>query len=94
MVGESPYSSDDKADWKVDGKKWPKGHTSSSSRDLSPWDDDAPDHRRRGVPSHPDRRGFYMRHARRMNSCDDEYEYEGEMERRRERRTMTKAPKV
>lgn len=88
MVAESPYSSDDKADWKGDNKKWPKGHTSSSS-----WDDDAPDYRRRGVTSHPDRHGFYMRHARQMNSCDDEYEYEGEMTRRRERRPMSKASK-
>ncbi|XP_055322685.1 protein disabled isoform X6 [Sitodiplosis mosellana] len=84
MVAESPCSSDDKADWKTDNKKW-RGHTSSSSRDLSPWDDD--EYRsHRSLSSHPDRHGFYMRHARRMNSCDDEYEYEDEKARRRDRR--------
>lgn len=91
MVAESPYSSDDKADWKIDNKKWARGHTSSSSRDLSPWDDDAPEYKRRGISSHPDRHGFYMRHARRMNSCDDEYEYDGEIARSRERRSMGKS---
>lgn len=91
VVAESPYSSDDKADWKVDNRKWPRGHTSSSSRDLSPWDDDGSDYKRRGISSHPDRHGFYMRHARRMNSCDDEYEYEGEMGRRRDRRNVSKS---
>lgn len=91
-LAESPCSSDDKADWKGDqeyNKKWARGHTSSSSRDQSPWDDDAAEYRRRGV-SHPDRHGFYMRHARRMNSCDDDYEYEEEMAKRRERRIMNK----
>lgn len=84
MVAESPCSSDDKADWKTDNKKW-RGHTSSSSRDLSPWDDD--EYRsHRSLSSHPDRHGFYMRHARRMNSCDDDYEYEDEKARRRDRR--------
>lgn len=33
-----------------------------------------------------------MRHARRMNSCEDEYEYEEEMAKRRERRMMNKGP--
>ena len=85
MVPESPCSSDDKADWKADTKKW-RGHTSSSSRDLSPWDDD--EYRsHRSLSSHPDRHGFYMRHARRMNSCDDDYEYEDEKARRRDRRS-------
>lgn len=96
---ESPCSSDDKNDWKAAAsqqeyhKRWPQGQTSSSSRDLSPWDDDAPpplaataaaDFRRR--TAHPDRHGFYMRHARRMHSGDDEYEYDEEMAKRRERR--------
>lgn len=85
IVPESPCSSDDKADWKADNKKW-HGHTSSSSRDLSPWDDD--EYRsHRSLSSHPDRHGFYMRHARRMNSCDDDYEYEDEKTRRRDRRS-------
>lgn len=87
-VAESPCSSDDKADWKGDGKKW-RGHTSSSSRDLSPWDDDEYKSHR-SLSSHPDRRGFYMRHARRMNSCDDEYEYEDEKARRRDKRNNGK----
>lgn len=86
-VPESPYSSDDKADWKTESKKWNRGQTSSSSRDLSPWDDDGSEYRKRAMTSHPDRHGFYMRHARRMNSCDDDYEYE---DRRRERRPASK----
>lgn len=86
-VPESPCSSDDKADWKADNKKW-RGHTSSSSRDE--WDDD--EYRsHRSLSSHPDRQfnmsNFYMRHARRMNSCDDDYEYEDEKSRRRDRRS-------
>lgn len=93
-VGESPCSSEEKNDWKTEqeyNKRWPRQHTSSSSRDLSPWDDDAPEFRaRRGIPP-PDRHGFYMRHARRMNSCDDDYEYEEELAKRRERRMATKA---
>lgn len=92
MVAESPCSSDDKADWKTDNKKW-RGHTSSSSRDLSPWDDD--EYRsHRSLSSHPDRHGFYMRHARRMNSCDDEYDYEDEKARRRERRNNGEFPLI
>lgn len=93
-AAESPCSSDEKNDWKGEQeykKKWARGQTSSSSRDLSPWDDDAPDYRRRAGPAHPDRHGFYMRHARRMNSCDDDYEYEEEMAKRRERRAANKA---
>lgn len=80
MVPESPCSSDDKGDWKADNKKW-RGHTSSSS-----WDDE--EYRsHRSLSSHPDRHGFYMRHARRMNSCDDDYEYEDDKARRRDRRS-------
>lgn len=94
---ESPCSSDDKDELKVlnsgGGRKWPKGHTSSSSRDVSPrdaspWDDEFGEGnggvvggRRRvspGVAS--DRQGHYMRHGRRMDSCDDDYEYENEYE--------------
>lgn len=84
-IGESPCSSEEKNDWKTEqeyNKRWPRGHTSSSS-----WDDDGPDYRRRT----PDRHGFYMRHARRMNSCDDEYEYEEELAKRRERRLAAKS---
>lgn len=88
-IAESPCSSDDKGEWKRD-PKWQRGHTSSSSRDQSPWDDDAAEYRRKGLSQHPDRHGFYMRHARRMNSCDDDYEYEEEMAKRRERRQTNK----
>ncbi|XP_055385294.1 protein disabled isoform X2 [Condylostylus longicornis] len=102
VVGESPCSSDGKDDWKTAGinrqglppesicsnKRWPKGQTSSSSRDLSPWDDEAPNEykKRQVVHPIPDRHGYYMRHSRRMNSCDDDYEYEEEMAKRRERK--------
>lgn len=92
--GESPVSSDDKAEWKDERdykKKWQRGHTSSSSRDASPWDEDGAEYRRRGGPTQPDRHGFYMRHARRMNSCDDDYEYEEEIAKRRERRAANKS---
>lgn len=55
---ESPYSSDGKNDYKQREKeyhrRWPKPHTSSSSRDVSPWDEDAPqpsgDYRRKPRP--------------------------------------------
>ncbi|XP_055686772.1 protein disabled isoform X3 [Lutzomyia longipalpis] len=88
--GESPCSSD-KDDWKGEGdfgRRWPpRGHTSSSSRDVSPWDEDTPaaDYRRR-PPLATDRHGHYMRHGRRMNSCDEDYEYEMEFNKKRERR--------
>ena len=88
-IPDSPCSSDDKNDWKTNeqeySKRWPRGHTSSSSRDLSPWDDDAPGDYRRRI--HPDRHGFYMRHARRMHSGDDDYDFEEEMAKRHERRS-------
>ncbi|GAB0086756.1 Protein disabled [Sergentomyia squamirostris] len=76
--GESPCSSD-KDDWKGEGdfgRRWPpRGHTSSSSRDVSPWDDDAPAEYRRRPPISTDRHGHYMRHGRRMNSCDEDYDF-------------------
>ncbi|XP_055845408.1 protein disabled isoform X2 [Episyrphus balteatus] len=92
--GESPCSSDGKEDWHRTGgeesnKRWPKGQTSSSSRDLSPWDDETSDYKKRIPPTAvggADRHGYYMRHARRMNSCDEDYEYEEEMNKRRERK--------
>lgn len=90
-VVESPCSSDDKDELKVlNSRKWPKGHTSSSSRDVSPrdaspWDDEFGEGnvggRRRvspGVAS--DRQGHYNRHGRRMDSCDDEFEYDNDYE--------------
>lgn len=66
-------------------RRWAKKErqqTSSSSRDLSPWDDDTPEYlkqqRGRGLPpppTHPHApHGYYMRHARRLNSCDEDYE--------------------
>lgn len=90
-VVESPCSSDDKDELKVFNRnKWPKGHTSSSSRDVSPrdaspWDDEFGEGnnggRRRVSPGvSSDRQGHYMRHGRRMDSCDDDYDYENEYE--------------
>ncbi|KAH8296214.1 hypothetical protein KR054_003120 [Drosophila jambulina] len=74
--------------------------TSSSSRDLSPWDDETPEYLKRrqlaaaaqmGHPHQqqqqqmpPDRHGYYMRHARRMNSCDEDYDYDAEFMARRD----------
>lgn len=94
---ESPCSSDEKNEWKTEQeyhKRWPRGHTSSSSRDLSPWDDDGqPQSEQRGRRGlHPDRHGFYMRHARRMHSGDDDYEYEEEVSKsHREKRSKNSA---
>ncbi|XP_059609175.1 protein disabled isoform X2 [Phlebotomus argentipes] len=88
--GESPCSSD-KDDWKGEGefgRRWPpRGHTSSSSRDVSPWDEDTPAEYRRRPPLSTDRHGHYMRHGRRMNSCDEDYEYEMEFSKKRDRRS-------
>ncbi|XP_055704115.1 protein disabled isoform X2 [Phlebotomus papatasi] len=88
--GESPCSSD-KDDWKGEGdfgRRWPpRGHTSSSSRDVSPWDEDGPADYRRRPPIATDRHGHYMRHGRRMNSCDEDYEYEMEFNKKRDRRS-------
>lgn len=85
LVAESPCSSDDKDELKVLSRKWPKGHTSSSSRDASPrepspWDDEFGEGGRRRVSPGlaTDRQGHYMRHGRRMDSCDDDYENEYE----------------
>ncbi|KAJ6642969.1 Protein disabled, partial [Pseudolycoriella hygida] len=94
---DSPCSSDEKNEWKTEEeyqRRWPRGHTSSSSRDLSPWDDDGqPERGRRGL--HPDRHGFYMRHARRMHSGDDDYEYEEEIEKsNREKRLKSSALRI
>lgn len=68
---ESPCSSDGPKDWKSN-KRWPKGQTSSSSRDLSPWDDEGNEYKKRIPPN--DRHGYYMRNSKRLNSCDDDYE--------------------
>ncbi|XP_060652895.1 protein disabled [Drosophila nasuta] len=78
-------------------RRWAKKErqqTSSSSRDLSPWDDDTPEYlkqQRRGLPPpsqlppHPPAHGYYMRHARRLNSCDEDYDYDAEFCARRDR---------
>ncbi|XP_043070086.1 protein disabled isoform X3 [Drosophila bipectinata] len=72
--------------------------TSSSSRDLSPWDDETPEYLKRRqlaaaqmahphqppMQPPPDRHGYYMRHARRMNSCDEDYDYDAEFMARRD----------
>ncbi|XP_050096756.1 protein disabled isoform X2 [Anopheles aquasalis] len=52
---DSPCSSDPKDEWtkaadlREYGRRWPSkgGHTSSSSRDVSPWDEEGPDFRKR-----------------------------------------------
>jgi disabled homolog 2 len=89
---ESPYSSDGKNEYKQREKeyhrRWPKPHTSSSSRDVSPWDEDAPppssDYRRRTrqEPYHHPPSDRYVRPngpmRRKINSCDDEYDEEYE----------------
>ncbi|XP_070064824.1 protein disabled [Drosophila virilis] len=78
-------------------RRWAKKErqqTSSSSRDLSPWDDETPDYlkqQRRGLPPptqlppHSHAHGYYMRHARRLNSCDEDYDYDAEFCARRDR---------
>ncbi|XP_026833283.1 protein disabled isoform X4 [Drosophila erecta] len=102
---ESPCSSDPRDDgWSKQQRRWAKKerqHTSSSSRDLSPWDDETPEYLKRRQlaaaqmahphqppmqvpPQHTDRHGYYMRHARRMNSCDEDYEYDAEFVARRD----------
>lgn len=72
---ESPYSSDGKDDWKSAleySRRWPNGQTSSSSRDLSPWDEDGPEYRRR-YPTIDDK-GHGMRYVRRANSTNVDYQ--------------------
>ncbi|XP_041452185.1 protein disabled isoform X3 [Drosophila obscura] len=95
-TAESPCSSDPRDDgWSKQQRRWAKKErhqTSSSSRDLSPWDDETPEYLKRRQmahaqpqPQHTDRHGYYMRHARRMNSCDEDYDYDAELMARRER---------
>lgn len=86
---ESPYSSDGKNEYKTREKeyhtRWPKPHTSSSSRDVSPWDEDGPptgEYRRRPRPVHhepphhhsQDRYSRPPAQRRRINSCDEDNE--------------------
>ncbi|EDW33731.1 GL13283 [Drosophila persimilis] len=98
-TAESPCSSDPRDDgWSKQQRRWAKKErhqTSSSSRDLSPWDDETPEYlKRRQQMPHPqvqpqtDRHGYYMRHARRMNSCDEDYDYDAELMARREREQL------
>ncbi|XP_032309547.1 protein disabled isoform X6 [Drosophila ananassae] len=99
---ESPCSSDPRDDgWSKQQRRWAKKErqqTSSSSRDLSPWDDETPEYLKRRqlaaaqmahphqpqMQPPPDRHGYYMRHARRMNSCDEDYDYDAEFMARRD----------
>ncbi|XP_012162440.1 protein disabled isoform X3 [Ceratitis capitata] len=108
-TAESPCSSDPRDDgWsKGVGRRWPKKdrhHTSSSSRDLSPWDDELSDFQKQkripgvGPAIQPpstvhvsDRHAYYMRHTRRMNSCDEDYDYEEEFNTRRDHRKLKPA---
>ncbi|XP_065078494.1 protein disabled isoform X2 [Ochlerotatus camptorhynchus] len=98
---ESPCSSDPKDEWKNEreyARRWPtKGHTSSSSRDVSPWDEDGPEYRKR-PPSqhHPPTSGERYHHPRmpprRINSNDEDYE--DDMKDRSERRRRTKGQQI
>uniref|UniRef100_A0A182NIW2 PID domain-containing protein n=1 Tax=Anopheles dirus TaxID=7168 RepID=A0A182NIW2_9DIPT len=100
---ESPCSSDPKDEWtKTDlreygSRRWPsKGHTSSSSRDVSPWDEEGPDYRKRMHPSsaghHHPTSGERYHHPRmpprRINSNDEDYDEELVKERSQQRRRM------
>ncbi|EAA11384.4 AGAP006528-PA [Anopheles gambiae str. PEST] len=107
---DSPCSSDPKDEWtKADlrdyNRRWPsKGHTSSSSRDVSPWDEEGPDYRKRssmhpsgggGDPSmrhHHPTSGERYHHPRmpprRINSNDEDYDEELVKERGQQRRRM------
>ncbi|XP_053957072.1 protein disabled [Anastrepha ludens] len=107
-TAESPCSSDPRDDgWSKSGnigRRWTKKErhqTSSSSRDLSPWDDELSDFQKQkrvpGVgPAAPtpgavhasDRHGYYMRHTRRLNSCDEDYDYEDDFSARRDHRKL------
>ncbi|XP_058834698.1 protein disabled isoform X2 [Topomyia yanbarensis] len=79
---ESPCSSEPKDEWKTDrdyGRRWPhKGQTSSSSRDVSPWDEDGPEFRKRPPSHHPPTSGERYHHPRmpprRINSNEEDYE--------------------
>lgn len=89
-TAESPCSSDPRDyGWSKSAgvsRRWPKKdrhHTSSSSRDISPCDDEPSDFQKPKripivVPAIPppssDRHGYYLRHTRRLNSCDEDYE--------------------
>uniref|UniRef100_A0A182RU55 PID domain-containing protein n=1 Tax=Anopheles funestus TaxID=62324 RepID=A0A182RU55_ANOFN len=108
---ESPCSSDPKDEWtKADlreyGRRWPsKGHTSSSSRDVSPWDEEGPDYRKR-TAMHPSGGDPSMRHhhpttgeryhhprmpPRRINSNDEDYEDEIVKDQRGQQRRRMKS---
>nr|XP_036220077.1 protein disabled isoform X3 [Bactrocera oleae] len=103
-TAESPCSSDPRDyGWSKSAgvsRRWPKKErhqTSSSSRDISPCDDEPSDFQKpkripSGVPAIPapssDRHGYYMRHTRRLNSCDEDYDYEEEFNTRRDHRKL------
>lgn len=105
---ESPYSSDGKNEYKQREKeyhrRWPKPHTSSSSRDVSPWDEDGPppsgDYRRRPRPHHhepphhhpTDRYARPPAPRRRINSCDEEFDEEYDRRPLPPRNRVTKGP--
>lgn len=85
-VDHESGSSDGKHDWKQREreyrKRWPKQHTSSSSRDVSPWEEGNHEQKKRSShinPSHYDR---YARPPvgalgrRRRSSCDDHFDDE------------------
>ncbi|XP_055601512.1 protein disabled isoform X2 [Uranotaenia lowii] len=94
---DSPCSSDPKDEWKNDrdyARRWPaKGQTSSSSRDVSPWDEDGPDYRKRhpghhAAPTSGERYHHPRMPPRRINSNDEDYE--DDMKDRGDRRRRMK----
>ncbi|XP_053672338.1 protein disabled [Anopheles nili] len=101
---DSPCSSDPKDEWtKTDqreySRRWPtKGHTSSSSRDVSPWDEEGPDYRKRSSmhPSghHHSTSGERYHHPRmpprRINSNDEDYDEELVKDQRSQQRRRMK----
>uniref|UniRef100_A0A182JVT9 PID domain-containing protein n=1 Tax=Anopheles christyi TaxID=43041 RepID=A0A182JVT9_9DIPT len=108
---DSPCSSDPKDEWtKADlrdyNRRWPsKGHTSSSSRDVSPWDEEGPDYRKRSS-MHPSGGDPSMRHhhptsgeryhhprmpPRRINSNDEDYDEDIVKDQRGQQRRRMKS---
>ncbi|XP_011181034.1 protein disabled [Zeugodacus cucurbitae] len=103
-TAESPCSSDPRDyGWSKSAgvsRRWQRKdrhQTSSSSRDISPCDDEPSDFQKQKripnvVPPIPppssDRHGYYMRHPRRLNSCDEDYDYEEEFSARRDHRKL------
>ncbi|XP_058466817.1 protein disabled isoform X2 [Malaya genurostris] len=93
---ESPCSSDPKDEWRTErdyGRRWPsKGQTSSSSRDVSPWDEDGPEFRKRHPSHHPPTSGERYHHPRMPPRCinSNDEDYDDEKKDRSDRRRRMK----